>query len=266
MRRRHGTGTERVVSPRLPVPARSAVLALLIVATTTLGADGPVEGWLPLGEDLRVRRLAQDLWLHESDTQWQSKTVPANGLIVLGREGVLIVDTPWKEDQTARLLDWVAEELEAPVLGLLGTHFHPDSFGGIAEAHRRGIVTWGHSLTGDLARQHDREAPKQTFDDRWSLSIGDERVEAVYLGPGHAPDNFMVWLAGRRLLFAGCAVKASSWTNLGYLGDADLERWPATLEAAAKEFDAVTVIPGHGPPGGPGLLAHTLGLLASRPE
>ena len=70
----------------------------------------------------------------------------------------------------------------------------------------------------------------------------------------------MVWLPERRLLYGGCAVKAASWTALGFTGDANLERWPAALRAMAA-FDPAMVIPGHGPPGGPELLAHTLELL-----
>ena len=240
---------------------RRCALVLLLIATVPLGAQDHAGDWRPLGDDLRVRPLTEGLWLYESDTQWGSRTVPANGLIVHDRDEIAVIDTPWTEEQTARLLDWVAEELKAPVVALLGTHFHPDAFGGIAEAHRRGIVTWGHALTGEHALENDREVPKRTFDDRQILSVGGQRVEAVYLGPGHSPDNFMVWLPARRILYGGCALKAASWTSLGYLGDADLERWPAMLEAAARTFDAVTVIPGHGPPGGPELFAHTLDLL-----
>ena len=232
-----------------------------MIAALALSADEPAKDWLPLGDDLRIRRLAEGLWLHESDTEWGERTVPANGLIVQGREGAVIVDTPWTEDQTARLLDWLAEEVPGPVLGLLGSHFHPDAFGGIAEVHRRGIMTWGHALTGALAAEQDREAPRQSFDRRWTLTLGDERVEAVFLGPGHSPDGLMVWLPARRILYGGCMVKAQTWTSLGYLGDADLARWPAALRAA-QAFDAEIVIPGHGPPGGPELLTHTLGLLA----
>ncbi|MDH3403885.1 MAG: subclass B1 metallo-beta-lactamase [Acidobacteriota bacterium] len=241
----------------------AASAPLLVLALAAASGASPPEGWIALTDDLRVRPLAEDLWLHESDSQWGDSTVAANGLVVRGRDGALVVDTPWTEEQTAKLLGWIGRELGAAVLGVVATHFHPDSLGGIAEAHRRGIATWGQTATGPLAVANDREAPTKTFDDRVSLSTGSETVEAAYLGPGHARDNIVVWLPARRVLYGGCAVKAVTWTGLGFTGDADLERWPDTVRAMTA-FDPEIVIPGHGPPGGPELLAHTLELLAAR--
>ncbi len=254
----------------------AATLALLLLVAPGVGPaiaqSGTEPGdraeaapdWTTLSASLRVRPLtekgADGLWLHESDTQWGSSTVAGNGLVVVGRDGAVVIDTPWDDGTTAVLLDWIARELRAPVLAVVATHFHPDAAGGLAEVHRRGIATWGHTLTGPLATAAGREAPRRSFDDRVSLSTGTEALEVFYPGPGHARDNVMVWFPTRHLLFAGCAAKAAAWNSLGFTGDADLERWPAALRAAA-ELEPEIVIPGHGDPGGPELLTHTLALL-----
>lgn len=242
---------------------RVTAVSFVVVALALASGGAAEEGWAALGGDLRVRLLAENLWLHESETLWGSSTVAANGLIVRGSDGAFVVDTPWTEEQTGRLLDWVAGELDATVLGVVATHFHPDALGGVAEAHRRGLVTWGHASTGPLAAAKDREAPARTLEDRVSLSTGSETVEVAFLGPSHSADSLVVWLPARRVLYGGCAVKAAGWTGLGFTGDADLERWPEALRLMAA-FDAAMVIPGHGPPGGPELLAHTLELLQQR--
>jgi glyoxylase-like metal-dependent hydrolase (beta-lactamase superfamily II) len=239
---------------------RLTVVSFAFLALALASGGAAEEGWVALSGDLRVRLLAEDLWLHESETLWGSSMVAANGLIVRGSAGALIVDTPWTEEQTARLLDWVDLELHATVLGVVATHFHPDALGGVAEAHRRGLVTWGHTSTGALAATNEREAPARTLEDRVSLSTGSEAVEVAFLGPSHSADSLVVWLPARRVLYGGCAVKAAGWTGLGFTGDADLDRWPEALRLMAA-FDPAMVIPGHGPPGGPELLAHTLELL-----
>lgn len=48
--------------------------------------------------------------------------------------------------------------------------------------------------------------------------------------------------------------------KMGYLGDANLDTWPAALEVMRK-FRPRLVIPGHAQPGGAQLLDHTLELV-----
>jgi hypothetical protein len=59
------------------------------------------------------------------------------------------------------------------------------------------------------------------------------------------------------------APAAEGREEIGYVGEADLERWPASIEALRREYgDATLIVPGHGRAGGDELLQHTLDLLA----
>ena len=221
----------------------------------------------PLGEDIRVRALEPNLWLVESDADWNGHTISANGLILVSEEAVLLVDTPWTEEQTARLLDWVDEEIELPTRHLIVTHAHNDRIGGIAEAHRRGITSYSYEGTVALAKEQEFEVPQITFEDRLELGFGDETVILLYPGPGHAPDNSVVWLEERGMLYGGCFIKDLGSRGLGYTGDADLEAWPGSLTRLGELVPgAVTVVPGHGKIGGVELIEHTRSLLESSQE
>ena len=82
------------------------------------------------------------------------------------------------------------------------------------------------------------------------------------MGPGHTADNIVTWIPDERVLFGGCLVRSASARTLGYTKEADLERWPSTLESLMAEFGtARLIVPGHGSPGGLELLEHTLELL-----
>jgi metallo-beta-lactamase class B len=99
-------------------------------------------------------------------------------------------------------------------------------------------------------------------DDALDVQLGNETLAVRFLGAGHCPDNLVVWLDRRRILFGGCLIKPAGSTGLGNLADADLEEWPQTLERCAALFpEPLLVVPGHGAPGDPLLLAHTLDLL-----
>jgi metallo-beta-lactamase class B len=89
-------------------------------------------------------------------------------------------------------------------------------------------------------------------------------LELRLVGPGHTEDTIVVWLPDVEVLFGGCLVRSATAQSLGYTAEADLERWPATIEALQERYGhARLIVPGHGRPGGAELLAHTLELLCA---
>ena len=86
--------------------------------------------------------------------------------------------------------------------------------------------------------------------------------ELFFPGPGHTADNATVWLQENRVLAGGCLVRALTATSMGNTSEADLESWPRAIAALQARYpDVGIVVPGHGEPGGPELLAHTRELL-----
>jgi metallo-beta-lactamase class B len=248
---------------------KGAVAVGLMLATAiageSLGAGEDVGiRELSLGEDLQVRELAEGVWQHVCRVTSDGVTFSCNGMVVQGRDEALVVDTPWNNDQTERLLDWVAQAL-APVRHVIVTHSHPDNMGGIDAVHARGIATYGLELTAEYAKKDGHAPPTQRFSERLDLVLGGVPVEASFLGAGHTRDNIVVWLPGQRILFGGCLVKSADAQNLGFTGEADLDAWPETLERVKQRFgEARLILPGHGAPGGQELIENTLRLLRER--
>ncbi len=249
---------------------RSAAVAALLLVTLVVGSmlavgeDADLRV-VSLGDDLEVRELADGLWQHVCRVTSNGVTFTCNGMVAARGGEVLIADTPWNDDQTARLLDWATEKV-GEVRCLIATHSHPDNMGGIDVVHARGIATYGLELTAELARKDGHAPPRNTFRDRLDLELGGEKVEVHFLGGGHTRDNIVVWLPERKVLFGGCLVKSRDARTLGFTGDADLEAWPGTLEKLKAQFpEARLIIPGHGEPGGMELVENSLRLLRERP-
>jgi len=217
-----------------------------------------------LGQDLSLERVADGVWLVTSYQELEGfGNTPANGLVVVSGREAALVNTPWTAEQTARLIEWLAGRGSVAVSTVVVTHSHGDCLGGLAAAHQAGARSFALVRTVELARAAGREAPQVGFTDRLDLQVGARRLELRYLGPGHTEDNIVAWLPDVGVLFGGCLVRSAAATTLGYTDEADLERWPATIEAVEREYGARVrlVVPGHGSPGGVELLAHTLELL-----
>ncbi len=212
---------------------------------------------------LSLHPLGEGTWRHVSTTVMESgRPVPANGLIVTSGGEALLIDTGWKDAQTRAILDWIEKELRLEPIGLVVTHSHADRMGGIGAALDRGLTIWGSSGTASLAKKQGLRGPDALFDDQLTVTVGDRSVELYYPGAGHAPDNIVVWLPDRRLLFGGCLVKSAEANSLGYSGSADLESWTGSIDAVRARFpNARLIVPGHGEPGSTELYARTVQLL-----
>ena len=215
-----------------------------------------------LGDDLTVRQIAPDVWMHTSTSRVDGQPVPANGLLVATEATAFLVDTAWNDDQARRLLDWAEATLHKPVTAALVTHSHEDRTGGLQTVLDRGIRVHALRLTARRAAARQAPLPDTLFDAVATIMMGTRSFEAFYPGAGHAPDNIVVWIPHAHILVGGCFIKDAGATTLGYVGDAALDQWPSALARAAERYpEAALVIPGHGAVGGLDLLHHTESLL-----
>jgi glyoxylase-like metal-dependent hydrolase (beta-lactamase superfamily II) len=113
------------------------------------------------------------------------------------RDGVVLFDAPPTIGHNLRrAMDEVAaaEGIGNTVTHLVYSHHHADH-AGAANLFGDDIVRIGHAETRRLLlRDNDatRPAPEVTFEDRYTLQVGGERVELAYHGPNHSPDNIYI--------------------------------------------------------------------------
>lgn len=217
-----------------------------------------------LGDDLEVTRLTDTAWrvVSRRDMGGDWGTIPANGLLVLSGDVAALIDTPWTDEQTRRLFDWVEREHGARIEVIVPTHSHGDCLGGLAAAHELGARSYGHERTAEFARRSGDAAPEATFRESYDLQLGNRRLELRHLGAGHTEDNIVAWLPDEKILFGGCLIKSAHSQTMGYVDEADLDAWPETLERVRRRYgEEALIVPGHGRPGGLETIERTLRLI-----
>lgn len=211
--------------------------------------------------ELQITEIDSGVYLHTSYRNMDGYgPVGSNGLVVLDENQAVIVDTPWSETDTEKLLSWVAERGLALRAGI-STHAHEDRTAGLGVLNSKSIPTFTSKMTNDiLAREGRPTATHVLGEDGWSLLEG--RLEVFYPGAGHTADNLVVWLPEKRILFGGCLVRPLDWNSLGFVGDASIESWADSIRNIKSRFSGiVTVVPGHGSIGDAELLDHTIRLV-----
>lgn len=248
---------------------RRAFCAVLVLACLTfVGCQAPQAAPkaepIRISDDVFVQPIADGVWVHITyrDLPGYGR-VGANGLVVIDDKEAILIDLPWTDEQTGVLFDWIAETHGAVVKAVIPTHFHEDCMGGLAEAHRRGAMSYGFNKTVQIAREKGLPVPQIPYQMRTMVRCGRTVALATYFGDGHTADNVVAWLPSQKILFGGCLIKSLDSQSLGNTADGDLQAYPTTLQKVLAAYNHATiVVPGHGDWGGPDLIEHTLKLAA----
>jgi metallo-beta-lactamase class B len=212
-----------------------------------------------------------------------------NSMFVLlpNGKGVLI-DTPYETTGTKSLLDWIINTFGDLRLTAIVTGFHQDNLGGDELLISKGIDIYGADLTKELVIEEGDSLkkliiesvknnenkkyfesysnlklvpPNNTFPihEGLRLAIENENFEVYFPGESHTIDNTVVYLHKSKILFGGCMLKGYMYKTPGYLGFANMDEWPKSIENVIERFpDCEIVVPGHGDYGGKDILNHSL--------
>jgi cyclase len=224
-------------------------------------------------EPPRVEEISDGVYAYlQDDGSWWIN----NTGILVGRRSVTAIDSCSTEARTRALLDTIGGLSPSPVTMLVNTHHHGDHThgnhlfgpGATIVAHERcrdevlaaGVpgprqaAIWEGPEWGEVVLS----PPVLTFRDGVTVWVDDLRCEVRHLGtPAHTTNDSVIWLPERSVLFSGDLLfnGGTPFLLMGSLAGA--------LESvqALKDFGAATIVPGHGPLGGPELIDDVLAYL-----
>lgn len=219
---------------------------------------------IAIGKDMRITKISPNAWIHETTmTAKGFGKFWCNGLVFIEGKECLVFDTPASDSLTVELINWLEKDNGLQIKGIVGNHYHADCIEGLDEFHKRGIPSYSSRRTAKLAAEDSMPIPQVTFKRKMKMELGDKVVQLYYPGHAHSPDNIVAYVPSERVLFGGCMVKSKK-AGKGYLGVADVEEWPKTLDRVRKRFgDAEYVIPGHGKYGGLDLFEDTVRIVTA---
>lgn len=208
-------------------------------------------------------------YLQPDGTWWINNT----GFLV-GKRGVTSVDACATERRTRAYLDAIRATTPQPVRTLVNTHHHGDHtfgnhlFSGATivghEETRAGVLAWGKPFDEPVWTKVDwgeveLAPPFLTYRDGVTLWVDDLRCEVTHVGtPAHTTNDSIVWLPSRSVLFSGDLLFNG---GTPFLVQGSLAGAITTLETVVKPLGAQTIVPGHGPVGGPELVDEVLAYL-----
>jgi glyoxylase-like metal-dependent hydrolase (beta-lactamase superfamily II) len=165
------------------------------------------------------------------------------------RHGVVLVDAPpTLGHNLLRAIDSVTSATGRPgkVTHLIYSHSHADHIGA-SSLLGSDVVRIGHRENRRLLlRDNDpnRPPPTVTFDERYTLDVGGERLELAFHGPNHSPDNIFVFAPRHRTLMV-VDVVFPGWAPFKGLGvSQDVPGWVHAQDITLN-YAWQTLVAGH---------------------
>lgn len=229
-----------------------------------------------LSPGMRVSKITQNTYVAtDTDFFWSNILISK-----VDKDTVLIASSPFDSHGTKLMINWIKNELKPKKIFAINTHFHRDGIAGNQVFHQYNVETWANEktiaytkeemkkpLTGILRfiknkdlhqriRETKFEVAQNSFSSREGkkFKFSNEEVEVYFPGHAHSPDNVVVYLKNKKILFGGCMIKPRK--DLGYLGVANVKSWDIAMKKL-KRFSPKIVVPGHGKWGGSDFLSKT---------
>jgi glyoxylase-like metal-dependent hydrolase (beta-lactamase superfamily II) len=238
--------------------------ALLTVAAEAKLVSGPKpEGMAQAAkEDL----VAPDVYFHEGDIADSADAVCNNGWIMF-EDYVLVIDANFPAGAKL-IINKIRALTDKPIRFAFDTHHHGDHAygnqiyvenGGVPVAHTGVVEEMKRYETGYYGHEPGRwesamkerpdlkatrlKPPSVLFSKDLIFDDGKHRAELMHLGVAHTHGDAVAWLPKERILFTGDMCVNGPYN---FVGDGDVGKWVATLDAA-KKLGANVVCTGHGP-------------------
>lgn len=232
------------------------VVSGLLFLTSESGAtraQTPADPWFTL------TKLGTNVWAALDNPNAKQRSY-SNAGIVIGDDGVVVIDTLTGDEAAAHLLKEIRALTALPVRFVVNTHYHGDhvagnklfaAAGARVVAHRN-VRRWIHSenlrLLGDKANPDLKtfierfEAPTMGYTEAVDLYVGSRAIQ-IRSFPGHTGGDSVVIVPDAKVVFAGDLL----WRGLiPNTVDGSTKAWIQTLDAFVSAYPDHTFVPGHG--------------------
>jgi len=184
---------------------------------------------------LKISHLTGDFYIYTTYNAYEGSQLPANGMYLLTKNGVVLFDTPWDTTQFQPLLDSIKTKHNKNVILCIATHWHSDRTEGLEYYKQQGIKTYTTILTDELSKKNNKKRAEFLMSKDTVFNIAPYSFEIYYPGEGHTADNIIVWFSKEKILYGGCLIKGADADDLGFLGDANIEQYETTLKRVEKK-------------------------------
>ena len=195
--------------------------------------------------EVTVKKLKDNIYVAEGGG--------GNSTIVIGQNGVIVVDAKNREPDGKKLVDEVGKLTNKPITTVILTHSDPDHVRGLA-GFPKGLTIIAHEndkkeIEEELARGGAQAPPKEYLPNkvvtqaRESMTIEGVRMTLIHIAPAHTTGDLAVYLPDAKVVASGDLIGDGD-PGIHLFKNGSSEGW-IQFVAVLADLDADTFVRGH---------------------
>ncbi|KAJ7044419.1 beta-lactamase-like protein [Mycena alexandri] len=170
-----------------------------------------------------------------------------SNMFMVSTHGVIVVDAPPTIGH--KMLYAIGNTTRLPVTHLVYSHLHADHIGAASLFNASHPIIIAHAETHDRLAMLSpldplRPLPNVTFQNNYTVSVGNQTLELSYHGPNHTPGNLFMYASAQRVAVL-VDVVFPGWAPFTELGVADFVPSLIAAHDVLLTFDFDVLVAGH---------------------
>ncbi|SRR6266550_236321 len=226
---------------------RRTFLAYGTVMILGLAALAPLAHSQGQATPMRVNPLGQDAY-------WIEGGVGSNAGVIIGKDGVIVIDAKQTPESGRGVLAEVAKLTPKPVTHVILTHSNLDHVDGLASFPKGLTIVAQENCKKQMENPRSNPQnidlrdylPTKTVKEKESLTINGVRFELLHFAPAHTSGDLIIYLPDQKVAFTGDITVTRLPYPLIHLEDnGSSEGWIESMKGIVA-LDTDIFVPGHG--------------------
>jgi glyoxylase-like metal-dependent hydrolase (beta-lactamase superfamily II) len=161
-------------------------------------------------------------------------------------EGVIVIDAPQPIGE--KYIQAIQEVTDEPITHMIYSHSHADHTGAAGQIFPSDIEYIAHNDTANiLISENDpnRPIPTVTFDDTYTLSVGNQVLELSYIGPFHSQGDIVILASNQKVAMAVDLFHPAAAPYRGFGVTVNMDEHIKAHDTLVNDFDFDVLISGH---------------------
>ena len=225
---------------------QTKVIRAFSIIACLLALAGVAIAQMPAAPPLSVKPLTGDVY-------WTQGGAGGNTGIIVGKDGVTVVDAKMTAESAKEMLADIAKITPKPVTDVILTHSDADHVNGLAGFPMGLTIIAQENCKKEMEASANSRMPApaaymptKTVDKKETTTIDGVRIEMLHFAPAHTSGDLIVYLPEQKIVFTGDIVAAQLPYPIIHLEkNGSSEGWIETMKGILA-LNADTFVPGHG--------------------